>query len=111
MTANSLHPSETAHKTAAAEVLQSGGGPQLPGAYAIDWRGLRRAGRACCCSAKPLVIAVMPPTANRPHPTELLLCGHHYRASRDALDRAGARVLDVAGSPVAGDMWSACARV
>jgi hypothetical protein len=34
----------------------------------------------------------MPPTATRPHQTDLLLCGHHYRASRDALAAAGATV-------------------
>ena len=34
----------------------------------------------------------MPPTAARPHETDLLLCGHHYRASRTALAAAGAVV-------------------
>lgn len=111
MTANSLHPSETVHETTEAAVLQSGGGLQPGIAYDIDWRGVRRAGRACCCAAKPVVIAVMPPTASRPLPTDLLLCGHHYRVSRQALDRAGARVVDLAGSPVEGDLWSACAGV
>jgi hypothetical protein len=45
---------------------------------------------ACCCPARAMVQAVMPPTAARPHETELLLCGHHYRASRTALAAAGA---------------------
>ena len=40
----------------------------------------------------------MPPTAARPHDTELLLCGHHYRASRQALAAAGARVRELPGS-------------
>jgi hypothetical protein len=35
----------------------------------------------------------MPPTAARPHPVDLLLCGHHYRKSRAALDAAGAKVV------------------
>jgi hypothetical protein len=35
---------------------------------------------------------VMPPTQVRPHDTDLLLCGHHYRASRTALAAAGAVV-------------------
>ncbi|HEX5294175.1 MAG TPA: hypothetical protein VFX25_35325 [Streptosporangiaceae bacterium] len=39
----------------------------------------------------------MPPRASRPHQTELLLCRHHYRASRRALTAAGAAVLDVDG--------------
>ena len=34
----------------------------------------------------------MPATATRPHPVDLWLCGHHYRASRAALAGAGAAV-------------------
>jgi hypothetical protein len=107
MSAKSLHPSNTASETAQTEVLHSDGGTQPPGAHAIDWRSARLAGRACCCSAKPRVIAVMSPNASRPHPSDLLLCGHHYRASRSALDLAGATVLDLDGRRVAGDLWSA----
>jgi hypothetical protein len=106
MSAKSLHPSNTAPETAQAEVLHSEGGTQPPGADAIDWRSARLAGRACCCSAKPTVIAVMSPSASRPHPTDLLLCGHHYRASRSALDLAGATVLDLDSRRVAADPWS-----
>jgi hypothetical protein len=47
---------------------------------------------ACCCPARAMVQAVMPPTAARPRETELLLCGHHYRASRTALAATGAVV-------------------
>jgi hypothetical protein len=47
---------------------------------------------ACCCQARAMVQVVMPPTAARPHETDLLLCGHHYRASRNALAAAGAVV-------------------
>jgi hypothetical protein len=107
MTARSLYSSGTDPETALPEVLHAGGGCQPPGAHAIDWRSARLAGRACCCSAKPAVIAVMPATASRPHPTDLLLCGHHYRASRRALDLAGARVLDLGGRPVTGELWPA----
>ena len=68
---------------------------QRPAAMpAIDWRVLRRAGRACCCPAKPVVVAVMPPAPGRNHATDLLLCGHHYRASRAALAAVGAAVFD-----------------
>ncbi|HTZ26560.1 MAG TPA: hypothetical protein VMC83_21385 [Streptosporangiaceae bacterium] len=50
----------------------------------------------------------MPPSPARPHPTELLLCGHHYRRSRGALAAAGATVLDRKGSrvPPQADLWS-----
>jgi hypothetical protein len=67
---------------------------------AIDWRALTKAGRACCCPAKPVVVAVMPPAPGRDHATDLLLCGHHHRASREALAAAGAAVFDDAGRRV-----------
>jgi hypothetical protein len=53
--------------------------------------------RACCCPARPVVRMVMPPALDRPHPTDLLLCGHHYRASRAALDAAGAVACPLGG--------------
>src|SRR5581483_6227348 len=46
--------------------------------------------RACCCPSRPAVRIVMPPSATRRHETELLLCGHHFRASRETLAAAGA---------------------
>lgn len=52
-------------------------------------------GPACCCPANPVVRAVMPATGARPHETELLLCGHHYRVSRQALAAAGATVTEL----------------
>ncbi len=72
----------------------------------IDWLAARRAQRACCCTAAPAVIAVMPPSPGRPHSTELFLCGHHYRASRRSLEAAGAVVLDMDGRPVTEQDWS-----
>jgi hypothetical protein len=79
---------------------------QQPAASRIDWRAARRAERACCCIAKPMVIAVLPPRPGRPHDTELLLCGHHYRMSRQALAAAGATLLNLDGEPVTADPWS-----
>ena len=108
MTAKFLHPSGTAPETAQAEVLPSESEPQPPAIRGIDWHSARLAGRACCCSAKPAIIAIMPPAAGRPHSTDLLLCAHHYRASRPALRDAGATMVDLAGRRVTGDMWSAC---
>jgi hypothetical protein len=58
-----------------------------------------RADRACCCPAKPLVEVIMLPAADRPHGTDLLLCGHHYRASRRALVAASAIVYELPGTP------------
>ena len=59
-------------------------------------------GPACCCPAYPVVRVIMPATAARPHRTELQLCGHHYRVSRQALAAANATVTELpgpAGSP------------
>jgi hypothetical protein len=53
---------------------------------------VRWPGRACCCTAQPAVSVLLPPTAGRDHDVELFLCGHHYRGSRVALDRARAIV-------------------
>ena len=53
--------------------------------------------RACCCPARPMVTVVMPPTASRPHPVDLLLCSHHFRISQAALQAAGAAVYDETG--------------
>ena len=55
------------------------------------------AGQACCCPAWPVVRVIMPATASRPHETDLLLCAHHYRVSRQALDEAGAVVIELPG--------------
>jgi hypothetical protein len=51
--------------------------------------------RACCCPARPVVRVIMPPTAGRPYSTDLLLCGHHYRISGQALAAAGATVSEL----------------
>jgi len=53
---------------------------------------------ACCCPAYPVVRVVMPVTPQRPHPTDLLLCGHHYRVSRAVLAAAHASVHELAGT-------------
>ena len=61
--------------------------------------------QACCCVARAVVRVVMPPTADRPHETELLLCGHHYRASRAALSAAHASVYDLAENFAGPSAW------
>jgi len=54
--------------------------------------------RACCCPARPAVTVIMPPSPGRPFATDLLLCRHHYQASRAALQAAGALGYDAAGT-------------
>lgn len=66
-------------------------------------RPLSFADRACCCPARPVVTVIMPPAPGRPRPVDILLCGHHYRASRAALRAAGAIVYDENGVLIAGD--------
>jgi hypothetical protein len=53
--------------------------------------------RACCCPAPPVVQVMMPPTAERPYPVDLWLCGHHYRVCEDALASAGATIQHLPG--------------
>ena len=47
----------------------------------------------------------MPPTPARLHETELLLCGHHYRVSRQALAAAHAIVAELPGVPADTTAW------
>ena len=59
------------------------------------WPGPHALGdRACCCPARPVVRVLIPPASARPHSVDLLLCGHHYRASCAALAAAGAVIMD-----------------
>jgi len=53
--------------------------------------------RACCCPGRPIVRVVMPASASRPAPADLLLCGHHYRMSQAALAVASATVEELPG--------------
>ncbi len=101
---NPLHPSVAGRDTAAAEP-RSGHRHRRSAPLPIDWRAVRRADRACCCPAKPVVIAILPPASGRPHPVDLLLCGHHYRVSRRALAAAGALVVDMQGDDLAEEAW------
>ena len=57
-----------------------------------------RPDRACCCSAAPKMVIMMPSRDGRPRPVDLWLCGHHYRASQQALKAAGATAGAVSGS-------------
>jgi hypothetical protein len=56
-----------------------------------------REDRACCCPAQPVVRVIMPPIPDRRHSVDLLLCGHHYRVSRQALTAAQARIENLPG--------------
>jgi hypothetical protein len=58
----------------------------------------RLADHSCCCPARPVVRVLMPVTSERPHPFDLLLCGHHYLASRAALAAASAVAIDETGA-------------
>ena len=63
------------------------------------------ADRACCCAGPAAVRVTMPPNRFRRHSTELLLCGHHYRVSRQALAAAGATVRELPGTPPDVSAW------
>ena len=103
MSASELHLS-----TATVEVARSETEPMTSARAPIDWRALSFADHACCCGARPAIAVIMPPAPGRPRQTDLLLCGHHYRANQTALAAAGAAVFTLAGAPVsAGDLWKA----
>jgi hypothetical protein len=86
-------PSHPAGKASAAQT-----GPDDWGAW-LSKEPAGSAGEACCCPAVPAVRVIMPPCPARPHTTELLLCGHHYRASRAALAAGRAIVRELPGTP------------
>lgn len=58
-----------------------------------DPRGMST--RADCCSAGAAYRVVLPATRERIEPAELMLCGHHLRASRSALESRGAMIREV----------------
>ena len=90
MNARFLHPSAGNDITA----------ERIPGEDAgLSTKPAGAVGRACCCAARPAVRVIMPPGPSRPHPTELLLCGHHYRVSRRVLTYAGAVIRPLPGTP------------
>ncbi len=80
----------------------------LPGAATdsvLVRQGSSPGDQACCCVARAVVRVVMPPAEGRPHDTELLLCGHHYRVSRAALSAAHARVEELRSSAATPETW------
>jgi hypothetical protein len=76
-----------------------------PEPVAVFTPAARHCHRSCCCAALPAVIAVLPPSADRPSATDLLLCGHHYRASLPSLTARGATMLDISGHPLIAGAW------
>ena len=98
----SLWHHRTGGQGMAAAPRSDGHNSSRPGKDGIDWRAVQRADHACCCPARPVVIAIMPPSADRPHQTELLLSSHHYHVSQQALRTAGATIVDIKGTPIAG---------
>jgi len=73
-------------------------GSTAPREPALLIRPENRDDRACCCPARPVVRAIMPPTTDRRHSVDLLLCGHHYRVSRPVLAAAGASIITLSGN-------------
>jgi hypothetical protein len=82
------------HRGAGASAPETGSRPPDPHQLTVR---AHQEDRACCCPAQPVVRAIMPPTPQRAYPVDLLLCGHHYRVSRQALIGAGASIYDMPG--------------
>ncbi len=94
--------------TADPSTRRHSGRDPVPGAEratgVIDWPAVRRASQSCCCVARPAVVIVLQPTHERPHPTEVQLCAHHFARSRPTLlaGRALAFGLDAEHLPITG---------
>jgi hypothetical protein len=71
-------------------------GPQpgrLSAEDAAEWiTRLKLAERACCCPARPVMVAVLPPATDGTELVEMFFCGHHGRACQAGLAAAGALV-------------------
>jgi hypothetical protein len=48
--------------------------------------------RACCCPSRPAVRVLVPRAGDSADAADLLLCLHHYRASRETLARMAATI-------------------
>ena len=57
--------------------------------------------RADCCIARPSYRVLFPSGGDRVRPTELYLCGHHYRASTPGLLLSRVTVYDSANRLIA----------
>jgi hypothetical protein len=66
---------------------------------------LRTAVRACCCSAQPVVEALVPRHDVPGTSEQLLLCSHHFRQSKQKLDSVGAVVFDADGQLIMPLSW------
>ncbi len=102
---SSQHPSYLGRLSRMGKGADEGGTTAEPEAEAAYLPLPRYSQRACCCPGQPTVVAVIPPANGRHAPTELLLCGHHYRQSRTALAAVGATLLDVKGHPLTAAIW------
>lgn len=109
MTSRFQHPSYTGEVAEPERHIATDAPPKSarPG---LDLSILARAERSCCCPARPAVVVMMPPSAGRAHATDLLLCMHHYRASEQALARAGATAADESGRVLLAPNGSPAAR-
>jgi hypothetical protein len=80
--------------------------PADPEPAAVCTLDRRYCNRACCCAAPPVAIVMMPAAACADGATiDLLLCGHHFRASKPALAAVGATILDIKGHPLTAGAW------
>ena len=99
MTASPWHPS--LGPDAAPDAKAAGSG-DVPGDDLLsDLVIALSARKADCCVAPAAYRVVLPASSTRPHPTELLLCAHHYRGSTEGLLLARAAVRDASDRLIA----------
>lgn len=93
---------------ASPQARQPSAEPQSGAARRVRWETLAPLATtqpACCCPAKPVVTAFLPAAKPGGTPVDVLLCGHHARASLPALEAAGAVVFDAAGRLLVPGGW------
>lgn len=98
----SQHPSARSRVSRVPSEPEPTAEPEAPPVYKTARRYTHR---ACCCPASPAVMAIVPAGGGRPEPTDLLLCGHHYRASRIALAEWCATITDMRGYLLEDSDW------
>ena len=86
-----IGPNPAAHPTRLLSRAQPASGRPRSG------QAVRLDERSCCCSAPPLVRVILVLDDPSAHAVDILLCGHHYRGSHEALSRLGALVFDRSG--------------
>lgn len=82
------------HSAQTHEPTQAVEGPWVP---PLLIRGVSAGATACCCPALAQYAVYLSTSFDAPQPAEILLCGHHLRASAERLAQPDVAVYDLTG--------------